>query len=84
MYMLLKNTDFGELVVKVKIGNKLIVLTTSKAEEDIVRCYNLHANCYITKPVDLNQFFQVIKLITEFWWKIVKLSPSNPTNYAII
>jgi len=62
----------------------IIVLTTSKAEEDIVRCYNLHANCYITKPVDLNQFFQVIKLITEFWWKIVKLSPSNLSNYATI
>lgn len=85
----LPKKDGREVLEEVKRDKNLrkipiIVLTTSKAEEDVVRCYNLHANCYIVKPVDLNQFFQVIKLITEFWWKIVKLSPSNLSNYAII
>jgi two-component system, chemotaxis family, response regulator Rcp1 len=51
----------------------VVVLTTSKAEEDIVRSYNLHANCYITKPVDLEQFCSVVKSFDEFWLAIVKL-----------
>jgi len=51
----------------------IVVLTTSKAEEDIVRSYDLHANCYITKPLDLEQFIQVIKSIENFWLSIVKL-----------
>ena len=53
----------------------VVVLTTSKAEEDIVKSYNLHANCYIAKPVDLNQFLEVIKAIEGFWMTIVKLPP---------
>jgi len=53
----------------------VVILTTSKAEEDIVKSYNLHANCYITKPVDLDQFLIVIKTIDEFWLSIVKLPP---------
>lgn len=51
----------------------VVVLTTSRAEEDIFRAYDLHANCYITKPIDLDQFIQVIKSIEAFWLTIVKL-----------
>ncbi len=51
----------------------VVILTTSEAEEDIIKTYDLHANCYITKPVDLNQFIKVIKSINDFWLTIVKL-----------
>ena len=51
----------------------VVVLTTSKAEEDIVRMYDLHANCYITKPVNLDQFINVIKTIESFWFSVVSL-----------
>ena len=53
----------------------VIILTTSRAEEDITRAYDLHANCYIAKPIDLDQFIRVIKSIEEFWLTIVKLPP---------
>ena len=56
----------------------IIVLTTSNADEDVLQSYNLHANCYITKPVDLEQFMQVIKATQEFWLSIVKLPPPSP------
>jgi len=51
----------------------VVILTTSKAEEDIIRTYNSHANCYITKPVDFKQFITVVKKIEDFWFTIVKL-----------
>ena len=51
----------------------VIILTMSKAEEDIIKSYNLHANCFITKPIDLMKFFEVVKLIEGFWLTIVKL-----------
>jgi two-component system, chemotaxis family, response regulator Rcp1 len=51
----------------------VVILTTSAAEEDILRSYQLHANCYITKPVDLHQFLKVVKTIDNFWLAIVKL-----------
>ena len=51
----------------------VVVLTTSKAEEDVIRMYNNHANCYITKPVDLEQFITVVKTIEDFWLTLVKL-----------
>ena len=51
----------------------VVVLTTSQAEEDILKAYNLNANCYITKPVDLDQFMKVVKTIEDFWLTIVKL-----------
>lgn len=54
----------------------VVILTTSKAEEDIVKTYNLHANCYITKPVDLEQFVTVVSYIEDFWLAIVKLPKS--------
>ena len=54
----------------------VVILTTSKAEQDILKTYELQANCYITKPVDLEQFMIVIRTISKFWLSIVKL-PAN-------
>jgi CheY-like chemotaxis protein len=51
----------------------VVVLTTSRAEADVVRSYNLHANCYISKPVDLEQFITVVKTIESFWFEVVTL-----------
>ncbi|KRF10320.1 response regulator [Paenibacillus sp. Soil766] len=51
----------------------VIILTTSEAEQDILRAYDLHANCYITKPVNLEQFLTVVRSIENFWLTIVKL-----------
>lgn len=51
----------------------VVVLTTSSAERDILRSYELHANCYITKPVDLEQFLVVVKQIDDFWLTVVRL-----------
>jgi DNA-binding NarL/FixJ family response regulator len=50
-----------------------VILTSSKAEEDIAKSYSLYANCYVTKPVDLEQFVKVVKSIEDFWLTIVKL-----------
>lgn len=57
----------------------VVILTTSKAEEDIVRSYGMHANCYITKPVDFNKFVNVVQTINEFWFEVVTLPPA-PTH----
>lgn len=51
----------------------VIILTSSRAEEDVLRSYNLHANCYITKPMDMKQFLHVVQSIEEFWLSIVVL-----------
>ncbi|MDE3075448.1 MAG: response regulator [Chloroflexota bacterium] len=51
----------------------VVILTTSKAEEDILRSYALQANCYVTKPVDLDQFLSVVKAIEHFWLSVVTL-----------
>ena len=51
----------------------MVILTSSKAEEDIAKTYDLHANCYISKPVGLEQFAAVVKSIDDFWLAIVKL-----------
>lgn len=51
----------------------VVVLTTSAAEEDVLKSYELHANCYITKPVDLVQFLHMLRLVEDFWLTIVKL-----------
>jgi len=51
----------------------VVILTTSDSEEDVLRMYNLHANCYVTKPVDLTQFTTIVKEIKSFWFSIVKL-----------
>jgi two-component system, chemotaxis family, response regulator Rcp1 len=55
----------------------VVVLTTSRADEDVVRSYNLRANAYITKPVDLRQFLRVIRAIEDFWLAVVTLPPAN-------
>lgn len=74
----LPRKDGREVLEEVKADPDLrripvVVLTTSRSEEDILRSYNLHANCYISKPVDLDQFFTVIKAIDDFWLAVVKL-----------
>ena len=53
----------------------VIILTTSTAEEDILKVYDLYANCYITKPAGIEQYFHVVKTIEDFWLTIVKLPP---------
>jgi two-component system, chemotaxis family, response regulator Rcp1 len=52
-----------------------VVLTTSRADQDILRAYELNANCYITKPVDFNQFLEVVRSIETFWLYVVALPP---------
>ncbi len=55
----------------------VVVLTTSQAEEDVLRSYNLHANCFVTKPVDLEKFIVVVKSIDAFWLTVVTLPPGG-------
>lgn len=55
----------------------VVILTASGAEADILKGYDLHANCYIVKPVDLDQFIEVVKSIEDFWLTIVKLPPNE-------
>ncbi len=74
----LPKKDGREVLAEIKADSNLkripvVVLTTSKAEEDVFKAYDLHANCYITKPVDLDQFITVVRSIEEFWFTIVKL-----------
>lgn len=69
-----------EVLEEIKSDNDLrripvIIMTISKAEEDILKSYNLHANAYIVKPVDLSQFTETIKSLEDFWFTIVKLPP---------
>ena len=72
--------DGREVLQELKADPRLkvipvVVLTTSKAEEDIVKTYGLHANCYITKPVDFERFAEVVKTVQDFWFTIVTLPP---------
>ncbi|MBI5017510.1 MAG: response regulator [Deltaproteobacteria bacterium] len=55
----------------------VVVLTTSSAEKDVMASYNLHANCFVTKPVDMDQFITVVKSVEDFWFSIVKLPPDG-------
>lgn len=55
----------------------VVILTTSDSDADVLRSYELNANCYITKPVDLRQFIHVIQLISDFWLTAVKLPPTD-------
>ena len=76
----LPKKDGREVLAEIKADEDLkripvVVLTSSSAEVDILKSYNLHANCYITKPIDLVQFIKVIKSIEDFWLTIVKLPP---------
>jgi CheY-like chemotaxis protein len=77
----LPRKDGREVLVEIRADKRLqripvVVLTTSQAEEDILKAYNLHANCYITKPVDFNQFVQIVQSIEDFWFTIVQLPPA--------
>jgi len=77
----LPKKDGREVLAEIKADENLkripvVVLTTSQAEEDVLKTYNLHANSYITKPVDLRQFLGVVKFIEDFWLAVVKLPPS--------
>jgi CheY-like chemotaxis protein len=74
----LPKKDGREVLAEIKVDRLLrripvVVLTTSSAEQDILKTYDLHANCYITKPVNLDRFSAVVKAIEEFWFTIVKL-----------
>lgn len=76
----LPKKDGREVLAEIKADETfrripVVILTTSKAEEDILKAYDLNANCYITKPVGLDQFIKVLKSIKEFWLTIVKLPP---------
>lgn len=55
----------------------VVVLTTSKSEEDIVASYGLHANCFVSKPVDFDKFSEVVRSINDFWFSVVTLPPSS-------
>lgn len=55
----------------------VVVITSSEAEQDIVASYDLHVNCYVTKPVDLDQFIKVVRSVSEFWLTIVRLPPGE-------
>jgi CheY-like chemotaxis protein len=74
----LPRKDGREVLAEIKSDEDLksipvVILTTSKAEADILMTYNLHGNCFITKPIDLEQFLKVVKSIEDFWLTIVKL-----------
>ncbi len=76
----LPKKDGREVLEEIKADEDLrripvVVLTTSQAEEDILRAYGFNANCFITKPVDLDQFVKVVHSIEDFWLTIVKLPP---------
>ena len=74
----LPKKDGREVLAEIKADPLLrripvVVLTTSDAEQDILRSYDLHANCYVTKPVDLDAFIHVVRSIEDFWLAIVRL-----------
>jgi CheY-like chemotaxis protein len=76
----LPRKDGREVLLEIKADQRLqripiVVLTTSEAEEDILKAYNLHANCYITKPVDFDKFVQIIQSIEDSWFTVVQLPP---------
>ena len=78
----LPKKDGREVLKVVKSDDRLrsipvVVLTTSTAEEDVFRSYNLQANCYVTKPVDMDQFIKLVQSIEDFWFTIVKLPPEK-------
>jgi CheY-like chemotaxis protein len=78
----LPKKDGREVLSEIKGDDELrpipvVILTTSKAEEDVLRSYDLHANCYVTKPVDLDKFIVVVQSIDRFWLTIVTLPPGK-------
>src|SRR5512143_1778360 len=78
----LPKKDGREVLAEIKGDEDLkripvVVLTISKDEEDVLKSYNLHANCFITKPIDFNQFMKVVRSIEDFWMTIVRLPPNG-------
>jgi CheY-like chemotaxis protein len=78
----LPRKDGREVLQEIKEDESLrlipvVILTTSRAEEDILKTYSLHGNCYVTKPLGLQQFLDVVRSIEEFWFSIVKLPPKS-------
>ncbi len=78
----LPKKDGREVLAEIKKDDKIknipvVILTTSQADEDIIKTYNLHANCYVNKPVDMEQFLKVVKSIGDFWFTIVRLPPKK-------
>ena len=74
----LPRKDGREVLAEIKADEDLkripvVILTTSKSEEDVLKVYNLHANCYVTKPLDLDQFIRVVQAIEDFWFTVVRL-----------
>jgi len=83
----LPKKDGREVLADIKADDTLkripvVVLTTSQDEQDVLKSYNLHANCYITKPVDLDQFVRVVRSIEDFWLGIVVLPAGNHKGTA--
>jgi len=81
----LPRKDGREVLAEIKGNDDLkripvVILTTSRAEQDVLRSYDLHANCYITKPIDFNQFVDVVQSIENFWMSIVVLPSHNETS----
>ncbi len=78
----LPKKDGREVLSEIKGDESLrkipvVILTTSKAEEDVLKSYDLHANCYVTKPVDLDKFIVVVQSIDRFWLTVVTLPPGK-------
>jgi CheY-like chemotaxis protein len=78
----LPRKDGREVLAEIKADDALktipvVVLTTSRADQDVLRAYRLHANCYITKPVDFDQFLNVVRSIESFWLFVVTLPPQQ-------
>jgi two-component system, chemotaxis family, response regulator Rcp1 len=74
--------DGREVLAEIKADPDLkripvVILTVSKDEEDVLRSYNFHANCFITKPIDLHQFLKVVHAIEDFWLSVVRLPPNE-------
>lgn len=78
----LPKLDGREVLKRIKSDPALqtipvVILSTSEAEQDIAKAYEFHANCYITKPVDLSRFLEIVSVIENFWLMVVKLPPTN-------
>jgi len=79
----LPRRDGREVLAEIKSDERLhqipvVVLTTSQSEEDVLRSYQLHANAYVTKPVDFDRFIEVVRQIDDFFLTVVKLPPRLP------
>jgi CheY-like chemotaxis protein len=83
----LPRKDGREVLEEIKCDPELrkipvVILSTSQAERDMLRSYDLHANAYVVKPIDLDQFIEVVKAIEDFWFTIVRLPGRGANGYA--